>query len=63
MVKRWQNLSLMFHQKVGHAETEARLKISSERPEKRGIDLAIPVLVVQCNNPKGCFVFLCFSKG
>ena len=31
----------------GHTETGPRFKVSSERPEKRGIDLATPGLVVQ----------------
>ena len=30
----------------GHPETGPRFTVSSERPEKRGIDLAIPGLVV-----------------
>ena len=32
--------------KRGHTKTEPRFKVSSERPEKRGIDLATPGLVV-----------------
>ena len=35
------------HQQRGHTETGPRFKVSSERPEKRGIDLATPGLVVQ----------------
>ena len=34
-------------QQRGHTETGPRFKVSSERPEKRGIDLATPGLVVQ----------------
>ena len=34
------------HQQRGHTETGSRFKVSSERPEKRGIDLAVPELVV-----------------
>ena len=32
----------------GHTETGPRFKVSSERPDKRGIDLVIPGLVVLC---------------
>ena len=42
----WVNSSLTSHQQRGHTETGPRFKVSSERPEKRGIDLAIPGLVV-----------------
>ena len=38
------NLDLTSHQQ-GHKETGPRFKASSERPEKRGIDVAIPGLV------------------
>ena len=41
------NLGLTSHQQRGHTETGPRFKVSSERPEKRGIDLATPGLVVQ----------------
>ena len=37
---------LTFHQQRGHTETGTQFKVSSERPEKRGVDLAIPGLVV-----------------
>ena len=40
------NLDLKSHQQQGHTETGPRFKISSERPEKREIDLAIPGSVV-----------------
>ena len=40
------NLGLTFHQQQGHMETETPFEVSSERPEKRGIDLAIPGLVI-----------------
>ena len=33
---------LTSHQQRGHTETGPRFKVSSERPVKRGIDLAIP---------------------
>ena len=36
------NSGLTSHQQRGHMETGPRFKVSSERPEKRGIDLAIP---------------------
>ena len=39
-------LGLMSHQQRGHTETGPLFKVSSERQEKRGIDLAIPGLVV-----------------
>ena len=42
----WVNSGLTSHQQRGHTETGPRFKVSSERPEKRGIDLAIPGLVV-----------------
>ena len=41
------NLGLTSHQQRGHTETGHRFKVSSERPEKQGIDLATPGLVVQ----------------
>ena len=41
------NSVLTSHQQRGHTETGPRFKVSSERPEKRGIDLATPGLVVQ----------------
>ena len=41
------NPGLTSHQQRGHTETGPRFKVSSERPEKRGIDLATPGLVVQ----------------
>ena len=34
------NSGLTSHQQRGHTETGPRFKVSSERPEKRGIDLA-----------------------
>ena len=34
------------HQEGGHTETGLQFKVSSERPEKKGIDLAIPGLAV-----------------
>ena len=43
----WVNSGLTSHQQRGHTETGPRFKVSSERPEKRGIDLATPGLVVQ----------------
>ena len=39
------NLGLMSYQQ-GHTETGPWFKVSSDRPENRGIDLAIPGLVV-----------------
>ena len=42
------NSGLTSHQQRGHTETGPRFKVSSERPEKQGIDLATPGLVVQC---------------
>ena len=39
------NLGLTFHQQRGHTETGPLFKVSSERTEKRGIDLVIPGLV------------------
>ena len=47
MVSEWVNSGLTSHQQRGHTETGPRFKVSSERPEKRGIDLATPGLVVQ----------------
>ena len=41
------NSGLTSHQQRGHTETGARFKVSSERPKKRGIDLAIPELVIE----------------
>ena len=41
------NSGLMSHQQRGHTETGPRFKVSSERPEKRGIDFATPGLVVK----------------
>ena len=43
----WVNSVLMSRQQPGHTETGPRFKVSSERPEKRGIELAIPGLVVK----------------
>ena len=40
------NSCITSHQQRGHTETGPRFKVSSERPEKRGIDLAIPGLVI-----------------
>ena len=37
---------LTSHQQRDHMETGPRFKVSSERPEKRRIELAIPGLVV-----------------
>ena len=37
--------SVTSHQQRGYAETQPRFKVSSERLEKWGIDLAIPRLV------------------
>ena len=37
----------MSGQKLGHTETGVRFKVSSERPEKRELDLVTPRLVVQ----------------
>ena len=39
------NSGLTSHQQRGHTETGPRFKVSSERPEKRVIDLATPGLV------------------
>ena len=47
MKDEWVNSGLTSHQQRGHTETGPRFKVSSERPEKRGIDLATPGLVVQ----------------
>ena len=38
----------MSHQQLGHTETRPQFKVSSKRPEKRRIDLAIPEVVVYC---------------
>ena len=40
-------MGLTSHQQRGHTETGPWLKVSSERLEKLGIDLATPELVVQ----------------
>ena len=40
------NSGLRSHQQRDHTQTGPRFKVSSERPNKRGIDLAIPGLVV-----------------
>ena len=40
------NSGLTSHQQRGHTEKGPQFKVSSERPEKRGIDLAIAGLVV-----------------
>ena len=40
------NSVLRSHQQRGHTETGPWFKVSSERAEKQGIDLAIPGLVV-----------------
>ena len=45
-INEWVNSGLTPHQQRGHTETGPRFKVSSERPEKRGIDLATPGLVV-----------------
>ena len=39
------NLSVMSHQQGGHMESGPQFKVSCERWEKQGIDLAIPGLV------------------
>ena len=39
----------MSHHPLGHTEMEPPFKVSSERPEKWGIDVGIPELVVQHN--------------
>ena len=41
------NSGLTSHQQRGHTETRPRFKVSSERPEKRGIDLATPVFHIR----------------
>ena len=41
------NSGLTSHQQRGHTETGPRFKVSPERPEKRGINLAAPRLAVQ----------------
>ena len=41
------NSGLTSHQQRDHTETGPRFEVSSERPEKRGIDHAIPGLIVQ----------------
>ena len=41
------NSGLTSHQQRSHMETGPQFKVSSERPEKRGIDHAIPGLIVQ----------------
>ena len=40
------NSGLTSHQKRGYTETGPRFKVSSERLENRGIELAIPGLTV-----------------
>lgn len=40
------NPGLTSHLQEGHMETEPRSKASSERQEKRGVDIVIPGLVV-----------------
>ena len=44
------NSGLTSHQQRGHTETGPRFKVSSERPEKQGIDLATPGLdnITEC---------------
>ena len=42
------HLLTYLNQQRGQTETGPRFKVSSKRPEKRGIDLAIPGLVVNC---------------
>ena len=49
----------MSHQQLGLTKTGPWFKVSSERPERRGINLAIPGLVVQCSSK---ILFLLFSK-
>ena len=44
------NSGLTSHQQRGHTETGPRFKVSSERPEKRGIDHAFPGMIVQLVN-------------
>ena len=44
------NSGLTSYQQRGHTETGPRFKVSSERPEKRGIDHAIPGMIVQLVN-------------
>ena len=39
-------LGLTSHEQRGHMETGPRFKLSSQRLEKQGVDLAIPGLVV-----------------
>ena len=41
-VSEWVSSGLTSHQQCGHTETRPQFRVSSERPEKRGIDLAIP---------------------
>ena len=40
-VSEWMNSDLPSHKQRGHTETGPRFRDSFERPEKRGIDLAI----------------------
>ena len=40
------NSGFTSHRQLGHTETGSRFKVSSERPEKRGIKFAIPGLIV-----------------
>ena len=42
------NLDLMSHRQRAHTEMGPRFKVPSERLEKWGIDLGIPVLIVHC---------------
>ena len=41
------NTGLTFQQQRGHTETGPRLKVSSESPEKQGMDPTIRGLIVQ----------------
>ncbi|MEW8545348.1 MAG: hypothetical protein AB2693_17640 [Candidatus Thiodiazotropha sp.] len=41
------NSGLTSHQQRGHTETGLCFKVSSERPEERGIEVAMPGLVVR----------------
>ena len=46
MVSEWVNSSITSHQQRGHTETGPGFKVSSERPEKRVIDLVMPGLLI-----------------
>ena len=46
-VRGYVNSELTSHQQQGHMRTGRKFKVSSERQEKRAIDLPIPGLVVQ----------------